>query len=293
MLSSSAMTLRKSILAALTLSAASIIGAIAEPIPDSVKIGGVAIGCQAYSFHKFSAIEAVQKTAETGAKVIEFFPGQRFSPEDKSQFGHMANDEQINTIKELLKKHGIRAVNYGVVGIPNNEEGARKIFEFAKKMGLYAVTTESVGSVDLIEKLAKEYDIRVGFHNHPRQPKNPNYRVWDAKFILDLVKDRDQRLGAAADVGHWATDGFKAVDNLRLLQGRIVSVHMKDRSEIGKYVHDVPFGVGVVGIADIIDELKRQNFVGNLSIEYEYNWEKSVPEIAQCIGFVRGYGAKK
>ena len=30
---------------------------------------------------------------------------------------------------------------------------------------------------------------------------------------------------------------------------------------------------------------------GNISLEYEYHWENSVPEVAQCIGFVRGYGA--
>jgi hypothetical protein len=42
-----------------------------------------------------------------------------------------------------------------------------------------------------------------------------------------------------------------------------------------------------------LDELKRQGFAGNLSIEYEYNWQNSTPEVAQCIGFVRGYGAAK
>ncbi len=39
----------------------------------------------------------------------------------------------------------------------------------------------------------------------------------------------------------------------------------------------------------ILDELKRQKFSGNISIEYEHNWDNSVPEIAQCVGFVRGY----
>jgi len=71
-----------------------------------------------------------------------------------------------------VKKDGIRVVNYGVVNIPNDEAGARKIFEFAKKLGLYGITTESVGSLDIIEKLVKEYDIRVGFHDHDRQPAN-------------------------------------------------------------------------------------------------------------------------
>ena len=40
----------------------------------------------------------------------------------------------------------------------------------------------------------------------------------------------------------------------------------------------------------ILTELKAQGFAGNISIEYEYHWENSTPEVGQCIGFVRGYG---
>jgi sugar phosphate isomerase/epimerase len=55
----------------------------------------------------------------------------------------------------------------------------------------------------------------------------------------------------------------------------------------------VPYGTGVSDIPGILSELKRQNFAGNISIEYEHNWENSTPEVAQCIGFVRGYGNAK
>ena len=35
----------------------------------------------------------------------------------------------------------------------------------------------------------------------------------------------------------------------------------------------------------------EQGFAGNISIEYETRWENNVPEVAQCIGFIRGVGA--
>src|SRR2546430_10787801 len=42
------------------------------------------------------------------------------------------------------------------------------------------------------------------------------------------------------------------------------------------------------------NQLEQQHFEGNISIEYEHNWEHSVPDVSQCIGFVRGYeGTKK
>jgi sugar phosphate isomerase/epimerase len=272
-------------LAGLTVSAA--------PIPENCLTGGIALGCQAWTFREFTVMEAIQKTAEAGGKVIEFYPDQKFSPEQPSlKFDHNATDEMVSAVKAQLKKYGIRAVNYGVVNIPNDEAGARKIFEFAKKFELYGITTESVEALDTIEKLVKEYDIRVGFHNHPRQPDNPGYKMWDPHYVLSVVKDRDPRIGSTADVGHWVRSGLDPVACLKILRGRIISTHLKDLNEKSPNAHDVPFGTGVSNIPAILGELKRQHFSGNASIEYEYDWMNNVPAVAQSIGFVRGRGSR-
>lgn len=268
---------------------------IAEPIPDSHRIGGFAIGAQAYTFNRFSVFEAIEKTAAAGGKVIEFYPGQRLSKDEPAvKWDHNAPDDVIKKVQDKLAEHGIKAVNYGVVGISKDEAEARKVFGFAKKLGLYAVTTESVDAMDTIEKLVKEYDIRVAFHNHPRQPKNPNYKVWDPNYILSVVKDRDPRIGSCADTGHWLTSGLDPVECLQILKGRVISSHMKDRNVKGDPGHhDVAYGAGVAGVPAVLDELKKQGFQGNISVEFEYNWDHSVPDVAQCIGFVRGYGTGK
>jgi sugar phosphate isomerase/epimerase len=264
-------------------------------IPDKYKIGGFAIGCQAYSFNRFSVFEAIEKTAQTGGKVIEFYPGQRLSKEEPNvRFDHNSPDEVIEKVKAKLKEHDIMAVNYGVVGLPNNEAECRKVFAFAKKMGVRAVTSEpGENAMDVIEKMVKEHDIMLAVHNHPRRPNDPGYRHWDPEFMLSLVKNRDRRMGACVDSGHFVRSGIKPVDAMKILEGRIVSSHLKDLSEFSPRGHDVPFGTGVSDIPAILDELKRQNFQGNISIEYEHNWDHSVPEIAQCIGFVRGYTARR
>jgi len=263
------------------------------PIPDDCKTGGFALGCQAYTFNRFSVFEAIEKTAQAGGKVIEFYPGQKLSPDQPGmKWDHNASDETIAQVKAQLAKHGLRAVNYGVVGAKDEAEW-RKIFEFAKKLGLYAVTTEAVNQLDFIEKLVKEFDIRVAIHNHPRRPNDENYKVWDPAYVLSVVKDRDARIGSCADTGHWVRSGLTPLECYKILQGRIVSTHFKDLNEKSPKAHDVPFGTGVSDIPALLDELKRQGFQGNLSIEYEHNWEQSLPEVAQCIGFVRGYQARK
>ena len=265
----------------------------AQPVvPDEYKVSGFAMGCQAYTFNRFSVFEAIEKTATAGGKVIEFYPGQKLSKEEPSvSWSHNSPDDVVAKVKAKLAEHKIKAVNYGVVDIPNDEAAARKVFDFAKKMGMRGITTESTGSIDLIDKLVKEYDLTVGFHNHPRQPKNPNYRVWDPYYILALVQDHDKRIGACADTGHWCTSGLNPAFCLKVLRGRVVSSHLKDKNVYGEG-HDVPYGEGVAGIKSILEELKSQGFEGNISIEYEYNWDNSVPDVTKCIDFVRANGGK-
>jgi sugar phosphate isomerase/epimerase len=264
-------------------------------IPDKYRIGGFAIGCQAYSFNRFTVFEAIEKTAQAGGKVIEFYPGQRLSKEQGDvRFDHNAADDVIEKVKAKLNQHNVMAVNYGVVGLPNNESEVRKVFQFAKKMGMRAVTSEpGEAAMDVIEKMVKEFDVMLAVHNHPRNPNDPNYRHWDPEFMLSLVKNRDKRMGACVDTGHFVRSGIKPVDAMKVLEGRIVSSHLKDLSEFSRKGHDVPFGTGVSDIPAVLEELKRQNFQGNISIEYEHNWDHSVPEIAQSIGFVRGYTARR
>ena len=55
---------------------------------------------------------------------------------------------------------------------------------------------------------------------------------------------------------------------------------MKDLHEEGKNGHDVHWGEGVSNIAGVIAELKRQNFKGAISAEYEYNWFNNAGDVA-------------
>lgn len=260
----------------------------ADPIPDDRRIGGIAIGCQAYTFNRFTAFEAIEKTAASGAKLIELYPGQKLSPaEPDVKLDHNASPETLEKVKAKLKEHDIMAVAYGVVGLSKDEAESRKVFEFAKTMGIRVINTESVDALDTFEKLVREYDIQVGFHNHPKRENDPNYKVWDPGYIAELVKDRDPRIGACVDTGHWMRSGLKPVACLRILKGRIVSSHLKDLNAYGKGSHDVPYGTGEADMPAILDELAAQGFSGPASIEYEHNWENSLPEVTRCVEFLK------
>lgn len=262
------------------------------PVGPEYRVGGFVLGCQAYMFHRFTAFEAMEKTAAAGGKAIEFYPGQMLSTDDrKSKVEASASDEVIEKLKSKAKQHGLLIVNFGVVAIPHDEAGARKVFEFAKKLGVRAITIEpSADQIDLIEKLIKEYDIAAGIHCHPRHANKPDYKLWDPQYVSALVKGRDPRFGVCADVGHWTRSDVDAVTALKMFEGRVISVHLKDIKESGNPdAGDLPLGLGVTNVKGVLRELIRQKFDGNISIEYERDWENTVPDIAQCVGYVRGF----
>jgi sugar phosphate isomerase/epimerase len=267
---------------------------MAGSFPDDLKQGGFAIGCQAWTFNRFSVFEAIDKTAEAGAKTIEFFPGQKLSPEEPTvKFSHDAPKEVWDKVKAKLAEKHITPVAYGVVGISKNPQDARKVFEFAKYFGLRVINTESVDAIDTFEPLVKEYDIKVGFHDHPKRPDHPDYKMWDPNYILSVVKDRDPRIGSCADTGHWVRSGLKPVECIQILKGHIVSSHLKDLNAPLPSAHDMPYGEGVSDVKGILDEYTAQGFDGPISIEYEYNWDNNVEDAKKCIEYVRAYGAKK
>lgn len=267
-------------------------GLFGAQIPETARVGVFYAGCQAYSFRLFSVMEAIEKTAQAGGKTIEFYPKQKLSPEQADvAFNHDSPEEVIAAVKTKLAKEGVTAVAYGVVKLGKDEVENRKVFEFAKKMGIGILTTEpDVEALDQIEALVKEFDIKIAIHNHPRKPLDRSYLFWDPKYVLGLVKDRDSRLGACADTGHWVRSGLDPVECVRILKGRIFDSHLKDLSEKGNpKAHDVPYGTGVSDVTAILNAFVEGGFYGPVHTEYEFHWENSVGDITQCLQFVKAF----
>lgn len=278
----------KSTLASLSL-AFTLTSHAAPPISAGVLTNGFALGTQSYTFRLFTFEEACEKTAAAGLHTTELFPSQKISAALGDQkTGPGASPEGLAAIKDILKKNNLEAVALGVIGIPKDEEGARKVFAFAKELDIRVINTESTDAIDTIEKMVKEFDIKVGYHNHPRKPNDENYKVWDPNYILELTKDRDPRIGSCADMGHWTNSGLSAAESIRLLKGRVVSSHIKDIAKGGTSV--VPAGTGRANLEEALKALREVGFNGPLSIEHEANWQENLPDVIGYVDLVKGLG---
>lgn len=243
---------------------------------------GWRLGMQAYSFNRFSFFEAVEKTAALGLKWIEAYPGQRLSQEKPdSKFHHAMPQQDMDAALEKLKAEGVQLVNYGVVGLGSDEAECRKVFDFAKKMGIETITSEpEEAAFELIDRLCNEYAINVAIHNHPKPS-----RYFDPDAVLRVCEGRSERIGACADTGHWMRSFLPPLECLQKLEGRIVSFHFKDLNGFGPSSHDVPWGTGKADVRELLTEIHRQKIKAVFSIEYEHNWDNSMPEIAQCVEY--------
>ncbi len=252
---------------------------------------GWKLAVHAYTFRKFSIFECINKTAALGLKYMSLSGNVSLDGSNSVKTVELS-DTDAKAIKDAATAKGLTLVNIGVVQLPADEEKSRKVFEFAKKLGIDTLVAEpEPDALDTVEKLCKEYNIKVAIHDHPKPS-----RYWNPDTVLAAVKGRTHLMGACADTGHWLRSGLDPVECLKKLDGRVIVLHFKDlvpdenakpnkKNPEAKPMHDVPWGTGVGNIAAQMAELKRQNFHGAFCVEYEYHWDNSSPEIAEGIKF--------
>ena len=275
---------------------ASVLGQDAGTASAADKLGWQ-MAIHAYTFRKFSIFECIDKTAALGLKYMSL-SGSVSLDGSNSLTTVQLSDKDAASIRAAAAAKGIKLVNIGVVKLPPNEAESRKVFEFAKKMGVDTLVAEpEPAALDTVEKLCKEYNIKVAIHNHPKPSP-----YWNPDTVLAAVKGRTPLMGSCADTGHWLRSGLDPLECLKKLEGRVICLHFKDlvpdepkpqataaakqkKQSESKAMHDVPWGTGVGNVKAQMAELKRQNFHGVFGVEYEYHWDNSMPEIAECVKF--------
>lgn len=253
------------------------------PPPTAAEKLGWTLAVHSYTFRLFTIYDAIDKTAALGVKHMSLSGSVLLDKDAKPVSSVGLADKDMEAIKARMLSAGIRwpFVNMGVVQLTTNEVKSRKVFEFARKWGIDTLVAEPADeALDLVEKLCKEYHIKVAIHDHPK----PSH-YWNPDTVLAAIKGRGSLMGACADVGHWVRSGLDPVECLKKYDGHVLAVHFKDLAEKKPGTHDVPWGTGVCNSKALLEELKRQQYHGAICVEYEYHWENSSPEIAESVKF--------
>ncbi len=255
--------------------------------PTAGKLGW-RLGCQLYTFRDRSFYEALDVIVKLGIRNVEpcfFLPLSKENPDLKTS--EALSPAMRRQLKARLDDAGVRMVHY-YAPIEGDTKTFRKIFDFAKEMGVKTLVAEPPAEVfDDLEALCDEYKINLAVHNHP---KSPDYKYWKPENVMKLFEGRSKRIGACVDTGHWVRSGLDPVECLRKCKGRIICTHLKDVIEWGKpEARDVPLGTGKANYTAVLNELRAQKFRGVMTVEYEHLSDQLVEDVAQCVKFVEDF----
>lgn len=240
---------------------------------------GWKLGAQAYTFNRFSFTQALAKIDSCGLHFVEAYPQQVIGGGIQEKMDFRMSEASKTYVQKLLKAKGIRLISYGVIKTKDSNDW-EKVFAFAKSFGAENITCEpEEKDIPLISQLCDKYQINAAIHNHP----SPSF-YWKPDAVLNTIKGQSKRVGACADIGHWVRSGLDPIAALKQLEGHVIQLHFKDLNEFANVkAHDVHWGTGVSNIKGVIAELKRQQFKGVISAEYEYNWENNIPDVTASV----------
>ena len=76
-------------------------------------------------------------------------------------------------------------------------------------------------------------------------------------------------------------------------KSRIYDIHIKDVDKAAKEGTTVEMGRGIIDIPEFVETLRKINYTGSCSLEFEKDMKDSLPGIAESIGYFKGVMACK
>jgi inosose dehydratase len=246
---------------------------------------GFVVAIQSYTFRNFNFEQALARTADLGLRHIELFRGH---------LATTSTDAQIDAAKNLMAQHHITPVAFGVENFTNNEANNRRLFEFARKLGIRNLTADpQPDAFDNLDRLCEEFDINIAIHPHGPQGTRL-HRWYSAEVILDAVRAHNRRIGTCLDTGHLIHSAIAPFNHnldpaqqIRAMGARNFGLHLKDHNNMRD--RDVVFGRdgGVLNVLSVLRALRDVNFRGFISIEYEANPADPSPDVRACLEVFR------
>ena len=157
----------------------------ATPDKSGAKKLGFKLILQSWTTHG-TVEKSIDYAKQLGLHGIEIYPGQDLGGKTGGKWGPEMTAAQIKEMLAYAKADHVKIMDTGVIGIPNNEEQARKLFEWAKKLGITEIVSEpDPKALPMIDKLAGEYGIKVAIHDHPKGSSI----YWNPDFTYSQIKN--------------------------------------------------------------------------------------------------------
>jgi len=238
---------------------------------------GFKLGVASYSLRKFSRTDAIAMVKQLNTPYISI---KEFHLSTKS------TPEEITRGRKEFEDAGLIILSGGVITFNKDDDAEiRQKFEYAKLAGMPMITCMPTAALlPKLEKMVKEYNIKIAIHNHGKSDKN----FPAPQDAFKAIKGMDPRCGLCIDVGHTAEIGVDPVGAIRECRSRLFDIHIKDMSDLTKEATQVPVGDGRMPVPAIFRELQKTNYRAGVMLEYEADENNPLPGMIKSFAYMRG-----
>ena len=231
--------------------------------PKSAAMAGPKFGLQTWTCRNMEFDQVVEFAVKHGITHLELI-AKHLDPK--------GTKEEALRKKAILDAKGLTAYSFGVNGTSMDKEANRKLFEFAKLMGMQVIIVEprNPAEWDNLEELVKEYDLKLAIHNH-----GTGSVYGDPATVKAVLAKRDRRIGVCLDIGWVTAAGFDAAEVFRGYGDRVYDMHFKDKTTEndakGKATAvDTEIGKGKANYAALFAEIKKSKWSGVMAVETDH-----------------------
>lgn len=234
------------------------------------------VGIQSYSLRAFPFDKALELTQRLGLRYWEGF---------QNHVPISADPAARQAVLAALKEARVVLDSWGVQGFDGNEQSARRVFEFARAMGIRTISADpSPDALDLLDRLVQEYKVNIAIHNH-----GPGSRYDKISSVENALRGRHPRMGACIDTGHFLRSGEDPVEAIRRLGKRVHGVHLKDVKDKTLFTE---VGKGDLDTVGLFRELRKLRYNSLVALEYEEHPDDPGPHISICLQAMQDAVAK-
>ena len=247
----------------------------AAPGPDRWK--GLRAGVASYSFRKLPLDQTIAAIKRVDLHYVSI---------KDLHLSLKSTAEERKAVAQQFRDAGITPISCGTISI-KDEATARQAFEYARDIGVSAIVCDpQPQTLPLLDKLVKEFDIKIAIHNHGPEAKHfkSPYDAWEA------VQAFDPRVGLCIDVGHTARAGTDPAEAIRKCRTRMHDCHFKDiiKVDAKPAVAEVECGRGILDIRGMLQALLEIKYAGHVGFEHEKTAENPLPGLAESMGYTKG-----
>lgn len=237
------------------------------------------LGVQTWTLRNLNFEQVVEFSKKHNLKYIQAI-GNHIDPK--------GSKEDWAKKKAVLDQNGLVVYTFGVAGTSLDKEDNRKLFEFAKFMGIKVIVVEpgDFKILDNLEELVKEYDIKIAIHNHGIKSTYGNPAT-----VKNLLQHRDPRMGVCLDAGWVASARFDSAKVFKDYNGRVFDIHLKDKkvsaTDNGDVAVDVFPGEGDANLKGLMKAAKEAGYEGVFAIETDNNLKDPTEHVTKAIEFFK------